>query len=195
MTAELAAKADGPGGEPEGHRGRRPVLHSRHEGPRRPLPGGPAAARAPRRGHPRLARLHPALARRAVLQAPTSGFTTSTGRPGTADAARDRRAGRQGREGRLRAGPGQAEPVHRPPRRAKSVNRELEAKARTLAGIKGYVTNLAACPDGTPVTADFVIGSYHRLFEIEKSKPQCCHRRGLSALSSVPSGSVFMLAA
>ena len=34
----------------------------------------------------------------------------------------------------------------------KSVNRELEAKARTLAGIKGYVTNLAACPDGTPVT-------------------------------------------
>ena len=51
----------------------------------------------------------------------------------------------------------------------KSVNRELEAKARTLAGIKGYVTNLTACPDGTPVTADFVIGSYHQLFEIEKS--------------------------
>jgi hypothetical protein len=51
----------------------------------------------------------------------------------------------------------------------KSVNRELEAKARTLAGLKGYITNLAACPDGTPVTADFVIGSYHRLFEIEKS--------------------------
>ena len=56
---------------------------------------------------------------------------------------------------------------------AKSVNRELEAKARTLAGIKGYVTSLAACPDGAPVTADFVIGSYHRLFEIEKS---CCGR-------------------
>jgi hypothetical protein len=52
---------------------------------------------------------------------------------------------------------------------AKSVNRELEAKARTLAGIKGYVTNLAACLDGTPVTADFVIGSYDRLFEIVKS--------------------------
>jgi hypothetical protein len=34
---------------------------------------------------------------------------------------------------------------------------------------KGYVTNLAACPDGIPVTADFVIGSYHRLFEIGKS--------------------------
>jgi hypothetical protein len=52
---------------------------------------------------------------------------------------------------------------------AHTVNRELEAKARALAGIKGYVTNLAACPDGTPVTADFVISSYHRLFEIEKS--------------------------
>jgi transposase len=31
------------------------------------------------------------------------------------------------------------------------------------------VTNLAACPDGTPVTADFVIGSYHELWNIEKS--------------------------
>src|SRR5439155_18605073 len=27
-----------------------------------------------------------------------------------------------------------------------SVNRELEAKARALAGLKGYITNLAACP-------------------------------------------------
>jgi hypothetical protein len=52
---------------------------------------------------------------------------------------------------------------------AKSVNRELEAKARALAGIKGYLTNLAACPHGTPVTPEFVIGSCRRLFEIEKS--------------------------
>jgi hypothetical protein len=51
----------------------------------------------------------------------------------------------------------------------KSVNRELVAKARDLAGLKGYVTNLAACPDGTPVTAEFVIGSYHELWNIEKS--------------------------
>jgi hypothetical protein len=50
-----------------------------------------------------------------------------------------------------------------------SVNRELEHKARALAGLKGYVTNLAACPDGTPVTAEFVIGAYHQLFQIEKS--------------------------
>ncbi|MFG1949492.1 IS1634 family transposase [Nonomuraea sp. NPDC048826] len=52
---------------------------------------------------------------------------------------------------------------------AKSVNTELVVKAKDLAGLKGYITNLAACPDGTPVTAQFVIDSYHRLFEIEKS--------------------------
>ena len=51
----------------------------------------------------------------------------------------------------------------------KSVNRALEEKARTLAGIKGYKTNLAATPDGEPVTADFVISSYHELWQIEKS--------------------------
>lgn len=51
----------------------------------------------------------------------------------------------------------------------RSVNRALEAKARALAGLKGYVTNLAACPDGTPVTAEFVIDAYHRLFQIERS--------------------------
>jgi Transposase DDE domain len=45
----------------------------------------------------------------------------------------------------------------------KSVNRALEAKARALAGIKGYVTNI---PDPTP---ELVIDAYHRLFQIEKS--------------------------
>jgi hypothetical protein len=50
-----------------------------------------------------------------------------------------------------------------------SVNRALEAKARRLAGLKGYTTNLAACPDGTPVTAKFVISAYHDLWRIEKS--------------------------
>jgi hypothetical protein len=54
-------------------------------------------------------------------------------------------------------------------RGTKSVNRDLEAKARALSGLKGYITNLTACPDGTPVTAEFVIGAYHRLFQIEKS--------------------------
>jgi hypothetical protein len=48
----------------------------------------------------------------------------------------------------------------------KSVNRALEAKARSVAGLKG-LTNLATCPDGTPVTAEFVIGAHHRLIEVE----------------------------
>ena len=51
----------------------------------------------------------------------------------------------------------------------KSVNRTLEAKARALAGWKGYTTNLTTCPDGAPVTAEFVIAAYHRLFQIEAS--------------------------
>jgi hypothetical protein len=36
---------------------------------------------------------------------------------------------------------------------------------------------------------------YKQRHAVEKSKPQCCHRRGLSAWSLVPSRSVFMLAA
>jgi hypothetical protein len=51
----------------------------------------------------------------------------------------------------------------------KSVNRALEARARAVAGLKGYLTNLATRPDGSPVTAQFVIDAYHRLIEIEKS--------------------------
>jgi hypothetical protein len=45
----------------------------------------------------------------------------------------------------------------------KKVNRTLEAKARALAGIKGYTTNLHG------VSADFVISAYHRLCQIETS--------------------------
>jgi hypothetical protein len=36
---------------------------------------------------------------------------------------------------------------------------------------------------------------YKQRHAVEKSKPQCCHSRGSSALSSVPSRSVFMRAA
>ncbi|MGQ0626287.1 MAG: IS1634 family transposase [Sporichthyaceae bacterium] len=45
----------------------------------------------------------------------------------------------------------------------KSVNRELETKARALAGLKGYTTNIA---NPNP---EFVIGAYHQLWRIEKS--------------------------
>ena len=47
----------------------------------------------------------------------------------------------------------------------RSVNRDLEAKARALAGWKGYVTNLP--PERAD--AEFVMGAYHRLFQIERS--------------------------
>jgi hypothetical protein len=45
----------------------------------------------------------------------------------------------------------------------KSVNRQLEAKTRALAGSKGYTTNL------TKVSPEFVIDAYHRLWRIEKA--------------------------
>ena len=45
----------------------------------------------------------------------------------------------------------------------KTVNRDLEAKARALAGFKAYIANL---PDPDP---EFVIGAYHQLWHIEKS--------------------------
>jgi Transposase DDE domain len=45
----------------------------------------------------------------------------------------------------------------------KTVNRELEAKTRALAGWKGYTTNL------TGESAEFVIGAYHQLWRIEKA--------------------------
>jgi hypothetical protein len=45
----------------------------------------------------------------------------------------------------------------------KSVNRELEAKARGLAGLKGYTTNLVG------QTPEFVINAYHQLWRIERS--------------------------
>ena len=45
----------------------------------------------------------------------------------------------------------------------RSVNRELETKARALAGLKLYVTDLVDQP------ADFIIGAYHQLWRIEKA--------------------------
>ena len=45
----------------------------------------------------------------------------------------------------------------------KSLNRELERKARTLAGWKSYITNITA------PTPEFVIGAYHPLWHIEKA--------------------------
>ena len=45
----------------------------------------------------------------------------------------------------------------------KTINRDLEAKARAVAGLKAYITNL------TDPTPEFVIGAYHQLWHVEKS--------------------------
>ena len=45
----------------------------------------------------------------------------------------------------------------------KSVNRQLEAKTRALAGWKGYTTNLVG------QSPQFVIDAYHQLWHIEKA--------------------------
>jgi len=70
-----------------------------------------------------------------------------------------------------------------------SVNRELEAKARALAGLKSCVTNLAACADGAPTTAEFVIGAFHRLFQIEEilqDEQKVTYRPRPSAITARP---------
>jgi hypothetical protein len=46
-----------------------------------------------------------------------------------------------------------------------------------------------------PADVDRCWQAFLRRFDLETSKPQCCHSRGSSALSLVPSRSVFMLAA
>ncbi|KAB1640346.1 IS1634 family transposase [Gulosibacter chungangensis] len=48
---------------------------------------------------------------------------------------------------------------------SRAVNRELEAKARSLAGWKAYITNL----DEQTASNQFVIDAYHQLWHVEKS--------------------------
>jgi hypothetical protein len=83
----------------------------------------------------------------------------------------------------------------------KTVNRQLEAKARGLAGLKGYVTNVE---NPSP---EFVIDAYHRLWRIEKSfrmskhdlraRPISCRRRheiGYADVRIMPTKMGFALA-
>lgn len=48
---------------------------------------------------------------------------------------------------------------------SREVNRELEAKARSLAGWKAYITNLSE----EQASDEFVIEAYHQLWHVEKS--------------------------
>src|SRR5690606_15874373 len=45
----------------------------------------------------------------------------------------------------------------------RALNRELETKARAVAGIKGYITNRL------DLTAEQVIAAYHQLWHVEKA--------------------------
>ena len=47
------------------------------------------------------------------------------------------------------------------------MDRDLEAKTRTMAGWKSYITNI---PNPTP---QFVIGGYHQLLAHRKELPHC----------------------
>ena len=85
------------------------------------------------------------------------------GRPGPADVEGDRPADRQSREGRRRAGGGEAEPVRPTHRRHQDHQPQPGGQSPALAGLKGYVTNLQA------PTAEYVLGAYHQLWQIEHS--------------------------
>lgn len=74
-----------------------------------------------------------------------------------ADPARDRRAGRQGRQGRRRTRPRQAKPVQRRLQERQPRARGQGASSRRAEGLRQQPRGL---PDGRPVTADFVMGSY-----------------------------------
>lgn len=45
----------------------------------------------------------------------------------------------------------------------KTINRDLEERARAVAGLKAYITNMA------DPSSEFVIDAYHQLWHIEKS--------------------------
>ena len=51
-------------------------------------------------------------------------------------------------------------------------------RARQLAGLKGYVTNLT---DDVRWTAPAVIAAYHDLWQVEMSGPHCSRSRVLAA--------------
>jgi hypothetical protein len=64
------------------------------------------------------------------------------------------------------------------------------ARARKLAGLKGYVTNL---PAAVMPPAE-VISRYHDLWQVERGEPDCLHKRVRSSSSGLPSVSGLMLA-
>jgi hypothetical protein len=82
-------------------------------------------------------------------------------------------------------------PPHPAPGPARPAVPEL-ARAGAIYAYSFILTNLdVSAPDKAAAVEHW----YRHRTAVETSKPQCCHSRGSSALSSVPSRSVFMLAA
>ena len=141
-------------------------VHRRRPDPRHPLPGEASGA-GTHPGEP--------IADRQVFVQPTIMGTKADPRRRTifyqyrADRARRTLKGidtpdRESREGRRRAGGGEAEPVRPAHRRHQDASTATwRPRPAALAGLKGYVTNLP-----TP-TAEFVLGAYHQLWQIEHS--------------------------
>ena len=66
------------------------------------------------------------------------------------------------------------------------------AKAKAEENLDGKYLLRTSDPK---MTAEDIALGYRQLLEVETGKPRCCHSRGSSALSLVPSRSVFMTAA
>ena len=88
-----------------------------------------------------------------------------------------------------------ADPRSRRRRTLHPDQRALPIRNWRLAAIYAYSFILTNLDVSTPARAVACEYWYRHRTSIETGKPQCCHRRRSSALSLVPSGSVFMLAA
>ena len=73
----------------------------------------------------------------------------------------------------------------------------IQLRAARLAGSRepGPMWLWASDPAAGPAEVAVLWQAYLRRFDLETGKPQCCHSRGSSALSPVPSRSVVMMAA
>jgi len=124
----------------------------------------------PGEADPRRARVHPALARRAERRAARDQVIYYQYK---ADRARrtlrgHRRAGRQGRAGRRREDPGEAQPVSSgcPAAPAPSTGKLEDKAPRPWPAEKATSPTCGPAPTAPPGTAELMIGACHQLFQI-----------------------------
>ena len=162
------------GGQPERDRGRRAVVHPGRPDPRRALRGRPMADKHPDQEIPDgqiFTQPWPAPVPRRPAESRIGSSTTSTGTtgPGAACAASTSRSPRPRTlsTGKARSNATGSSSSPGPPSR---VNRDLEAKARALAGLKGYTTNLTG----------------HRRVRHRRLPPAVAHREELPDVQARP---------